>query len=69
MAEERKTKCFSEHKIKILWVESALMEKSIFKLEEKIIWELYEKEIITPKLYHKFVEEIEENINKDVRFL
>ena len=37
MAEERKTKCFSEHKIKILSVESALMEKSIFKLEEKII--------------------------------
>jgi len=43
------------------------MEKSIFKLEEKIIEELYEKEIITPKLYLKFKEEIEENIYRDVR--
>lgn len=67
MAEDRKNKCFTEHKINILWVEARLMEKSIFKLEEKVIHELFEKEIITPKLYHKFIEEIEENIYKDVR--
>jgi hypothetical protein len=50
-------------------IDSSHPETLTYELEEKIIWELYEKEIITPKLYHKFIEEIEENINKDVRFL
>jgi len=67
MAKAKKEEDYPKYKNEIIWVESKLMEKSIFKLEEKVIHELFEKEIITPKLYHKFIEEIEKNIYKDVR--
>ena len=45
-------------------LETKLSEKTLLKLEESVIKELFEKEIITPKLYHKFMEEIQEQIYK-----
>lgn len=67
LAIKKKEEYFSKNKLDASWVETRLMEKSIFKLEEKVIHELFEKEIITPKLYLKFKEEIENNINIDVK--
>ncbi len=37
------------------------------KLEENIAKDLYKKEIITPKLYHKFMKQIEEEIESDIK--
>jgi hypothetical protein len=48
-------------------VESKLVEKSLLKLEENVINDLYDKEIITPKLYIKFMDEIEEEIYRDIK--
>jgi len=36
------------------------------KLEEKVVKDLYDREIITPKLYIKFIEEIEDEFYKVV---
>jgi hypothetical protein len=57
----------NEHKTILSQVESSLADKSLLKLEEWIIEDLYSKEIITPKLYIKFKEEIEEEIYCDLR--
>jgi hypothetical protein len=48
-------------------VESKLVNKSLLRLEEKVIKDLYNKEIITPKLYIKFMEEVEEEMFQDVK--
>jgi len=44
-----------------------LVNKSLIKLEEKTVNNLFEKEFITPKLYHEFLDEIEEKIYKDIK--
>jgi len=56
-----------EHKSTLLQLESSLADKSLLKLEEGIIQDLHHKEIITPKLYVKFMDEIEEEIYSDLR--
>jgi hypothetical protein len=48
-------------------MEAKLADKSLLKLEERVIEDLYEKEIITPKLFLRFMEEIETEIYKDVK--
>nr|MDD3720828.1 cation:proton antiporter [Candidatus Gracilibacteria bacterium] len=48
-------------------IEGELYNKSLLKLEEKVINDLHDREIITPKLYIKFCEEIEEDIYKKVK--
>ncbi|MCD5383059.1 hypothetical protein LR002_02970, partial [Candidatus Gracilibacteria bacterium] len=60
IAEEKKDVLFAKNKKEISEIEAKLVEKSLLKLEEKVVKDLYEKEIITPKLYIKFIEEIEE---------
>ncbi len=66
-ADEKRIKLFSSHKATINAVESRLINKSLLKLEEKTIKDLYHKEIITPKLYIKFMEEIEKEMFSDVK--
>ncbi|MFZ5341357.1 MAG: hypothetical protein ACOZBL_02085 [Patescibacteria group bacterium] len=45
----------------------SLVNKHLMIIEEKTVLELYEKEFISPKLYHNFLEEIENEINKSVK--
>ena len=68
-AEEKKNMVALEMRATILWIESRLVEKSLIRLEESIINDLYSKEIITPKLYFKFIEDIEREIYSDFRVL
>lgn len=67
MAEDKRNEIYSTHKTSISSIESRLVDKSLLKLEWNIIEDLFEKEIITPKLYIKFMEEIEHEILKDVK--
>lgn len=67
IAEEKKKKIKHEHNISILGIEAKLADKSLLKMEEKVIEDLYKKEIITPKLYLKFQDDIEGEILKDFR--
>lgn len=67
VAEAKKETIKTEHSISILSLEAKLADKSLLKMEEKVVEDLYKKEIITPKLYLKFAEEIEEEILKDIR--
>lgn len=67
VADEKRIRIFSDHKATINAVESRLVNKSLLKLEEKVIKDLYNKEIITPKLYIKFKEEVEEEMFQDVK--
>lgn len=66
VANEKKDLIFEKHKSEVSVVEWKLADKSLLKLEENVINDLYSKEIITPKLYIKFMDEIEEWILKDV---
>ena len=42
---------------------------SLLKLEEKVLKDMYNKEIITPKLFIKFMEEVESEMYSDVKRL
>jgi len=66
-ADEKRIKIFSSHKATINAIESKLVNKSLLKLEEKTIKDLYNKEIITPKLYIRFMDEIEKEMYSDVK--
>ena len=66
-ADEKRIKLFSSHKATIKWIESKLVNKSLLKLEEKVVKDLYDKEIITPKLYIRFMENIEHEMFSDVK--
>ncbi len=65
-ANDKKDKIFSEHEEEIWALEWDLANKSLLKMEEWVIKDLYAKEIITPKLYLAFMEEIEHEISKDI---
>ncbi len=56
-----------KYKSTIMIIESNLTNKTLLKIEEWVIEDLYKKEIITPKLYIKFKEEIEEGIEEDIK--
>ena len=63
-----KMKTISEnYKSTIMIIESNLTNKTLLKIEEEVIENLYHKEIITPKLYIKFKEEIEEGLEEDIK--
>jgi len=66
-ANEQKEKIFQVHKVEISVLEAKLTEKSLLKAEENFIKDLYQKEIITPKLYANFIDAIENGIQKDVK--
>ncbi len=67
IAEDKKQEIILKNNIIIENLESELYNKSLLKLEEKVINDLYEKEIITPKLHIKFIDEIEEAIYKNIK--
>ncbi|MGE4444205.1 MAG: cation:proton antiporter [Candidatus Altimarinota bacterium] len=67
LANEKKDTIFHEHQNEISVVEGKLADKSLLKQEENVINDLYCKEIITPKLYVTFMDEIEKEILKDVK--
>jgi hypothetical protein len=58
---------FSSHKATINAIESNLANKSLLKLEEKVIKDLYEKEIITPKLYIRFMDNIKDEMYDNLK--
>lgn len=66
IAEQKKDKIFEKNKSEIVKIESKLVEKSLLKLEEKVINDLHDREIITQKLYIKFIEEIEKEFYRVV---
>jgi hypothetical protein len=47
-------------------LDTKLAEKSIFRLEESVINEMFNKWIISDKLYVKFKDEIERDFYSDV---
>lgn len=68
-ADFKRLEIFNTHKATINALESRLVNKSLLKLEEKTIDDLYHKEIITPKLYIKFKNEIEEEMYADIKYI
>lgn len=68
-ADEKRIWLFVTHKATINAIESNLVNKSLLKLEEWVIHDLYSKEIITPKLYIKFMNDIENEIDTDIKDL
>lgn len=67
VANEKKDIIFKQHENEISVLDAKLADKSLLKLEENIINDLYHKEIITPKLHIQFMDEIEAEILKDVK--
>lgn len=58
-----------KYKSTMMIIESNLTNKTLLKIEETVINNLYKKEIITPKIYIKFKEEIEEEILQDIKIV
>jgi GMP synthase PP-ATPase subunit len=54
-AKDKKEEIKNIHNISILALEAKLADKSLLKIEEKVIEDLFKKEIITPKLYLRFL--------------
>lgn len=66
-ADEKRINVFSSHKATINAIESNLANKSLLKLEEKVVKDLYEKEIITPKLHIRFMDNIKDEMYSDLK--
>jgi ElaB/YqjD/DUF883 family membrane-anchored ribosome-binding protein len=66
-AKEKMENIKKQYKSSIMVVESNLTNKTLIKIEEWVIGSLYKKEIITPKTYLKFKEEIEKAIEEDIK--
>ncbi len=67
VANDKKDLVMEEHAEIIHQLEWALADKSLLKLEGNVIQDLYKKEIITPKLYVKFMDEIESEMYSDLK--
>lgn len=67
IAEEKRKELFEANKLAILKLEASLIDKTLTQTKEDVIEDLHKKEMITPKLYINFMEEIESEIYKDVR--
>jgi len=55
-ADKKRLSLLKAHKLIINVIESKLANKSLLKLEDKVVKDLYDKEMITPKIYHKFMD-------------
>ncbi|MDD2871960.1 MAG: sodium:proton antiporter [Candidatus Gracilibacteria bacterium] len=66
-AKEKRLKLLTEHKVSINNIESNLITKSLLKIDENVIKDLFKKEIITPKLYIKFMKDIETDMYSDLK--
>jgi flagellar motor component MotA len=62
IAQNKKNELLAKNINKISELETKLYNKSLLKLEKKIVNDLFEKEIITPKLHLKFIDDIEQDI-------
>jgi hypothetical protein len=60
-------KLYLENKLLIERLNLILTIKNLTRKKERIIKDLYEKEIISPKIYHKFIEDISLQIHKDIK--
>ncbi len=67
VAEVKKETLFIRHKNDLIDLDLKLVNKSLLKIEENVVSELFEKEIITPKLFIKFREEIDSQIKQDYK--
>ncbi len=56
----------AQYKNAIMIIEANLTNKTLLKIEENVIENLYKKEIITPKIYINFKNQIEEEIFEDI---
>lgn len=61
-AQQKHAELFAKNKELLIDFDSHLANKSLLKQQEIIVEDLFHKEIISPKLYIKFKEEIEEKI-------
>ncbi len=68
-ADKKRIKIFTSNKDIIHSLDQKLINKSLLKMEEKVIKSLYKKEIITPKLYIRFMENIENQMYEDLKRL
>ncbi len=59
IANDKNDNLLKNYKTTIMSLETKLSERTLLRIEEWVISDLFNKEIITPKLYHKFMEEIE----------
>ncbi|MCT4616999.1 MAG: cation:proton antiporter [Candidatus Gracilibacteria bacterium] len=66
IAENRMKIEAEENDFNIELLDSKLVDKSLLRLEGELIEDLYKKDMITPKLYHKLKEEIEGEFYKEV---
>ena len=66
-AKEKMDEIWNNYRSTIMIIESNLTNKTLLKIEEWVIEKLYKRDIITPKLYIKFKEEIEEGIESDIK--
>lgn len=68
-ADEKRIKIFTSHKATINAIESKLVNKSLLKLKEEVVKDLFSKEIITPKLFIRFMTSIEDEMYSDLKKL
>ncbi len=68
-AKQEIEKLYKQDKLLIEWLSMVLTLKNLARKKERIINELYEKDIITPKIYHYFVQEIKRQIYQDIKKL
>jgi CPA1 family monovalent cation:H+ antiporter len=66
-SKEKMDEIWKKYRSTIMIIESNLTNKTLLKIEEEVIEWLHKKEIITPKLYIKFKEEIEKWIGEDIK--
>jgi len=66
MAEGRLKLEQEENDLDVALLDSKLVDKSLLGLEWRLIEDLYKKDMLTPKLYHKFKEEIDEEFYKEL---
>jgi hypothetical protein len=66
-ADKKRLSLLKTHKLIINVIESKLANKSLLKLEEKVVKDLYDKEMITPKIYHKFMDWLEMEMYRDIK--
>lgn len=66
VSKQKVDEIYSKHEEKINLLNVRLVNKSLLKVEEKTIKNLYWKEFLTPKLYVDIIDDIEYKINRSV---
>lgn len=66
-ADKKRLSILKNHRSVINLIESKLANKSLLKLEEKVLQDLYHKEMVSPKIYHKFMDWLELEMYRDIK--